>query len=665
MLCLIFSNSVVAQSEKEDLALIYGDQPLITIATGSKQTVSRAPAVATVITQQDIEAMGASDLDQVLRRVPGLHVSVKSQAYNPIYSFRGIFTDYNPQVLMLVNGLPITNVFQGDRSQIWGGMPVVNIARIEVIRGPGSALYGADAYAGVINIVTKTADDIQGTQFGVRAGSFKSKDAWVLHGGEFGEHKLATYFAVSRTDGDKQAIERDAFGRSGFTSNARDSLDVRTDLEWNSNWRWRFAYQQREIGVATGLGPGLDPQVGVPVSRLYTDLSYNEANWAPNWDVSANLSYYDIQEKSADPYFTLIPAPFFPGGMLGNPSHSERHTHLGASAFYTGLQSHRIRLGLGYRIEDMYKVNELKNFDKDFNPLGNYIDASNDPSLVFAQPHKRRLAYIFAQDEWDFAKDWTLTAGIRHDRYSDFGGTTNPRLALVWNAAYNVVIKALHGRAFRAPSFAELYNINNPVAQGNPNLKPETIVTNELALAWQPTPSLQTNFSLFRYKMSDIIRYAPVVAQNTGSQVGHGVELEANWAVNRDLKLTGNFSWQRSKDLSTASDAGLAPHRRLFLQTDWRFKPSWQLGTTINYVMDRERQFGDNRPAPSDYFTVDATLSKQQIFGNWSLRATIQNLFDVDAREPSFYSNITPPSAIPFDLPLPGRAFYVQLQHDL
>ena len=137
-LVLTWIGAAAAQpSEEEDLALVYGDKSTISIATGSNQTISRAPAVASVITAQDIQAMGATDLDQALESVPGLHVSKMSIALNPIYSFRGIFAKYNPQVLMLVNGIPITNVFAGDRSLIWGGMPLENVARIEVIRGPG------------------------------------------------------------------------------------------------------------------------------------------------------------------------------------------------------------------------------------------------------------------------------------------------------------------------------------------------------------------------------------------------------------------------------------------------------------------------------------------------------------------------------------------------
>jgi iron complex outermembrane receptor protein len=111
-LTLVWISTAAAQSsEEEDLALVYGDKSTVSIATGSHQAITRAPSAATVITSRDIEAMGVTDLDQALESVPGLHVSMNNIASNPIYSFRGISTIHNPQVLMLVNGIPITNVF--------------------------------------------------------------------------------------------------------------------------------------------------------------------------------------------------------------------------------------------------------------------------------------------------------------------------------------------------------------------------------------------------------------------------------------------------------------------------------------------------------------------------------------------------------------------------
>lgn len=681
----IVSATAAQTTEEEDLALVYGDKSMISIATGSPQAITRAPAVASVITARDIAAMGVTDLDQALESVPGLHVSMSSVALRPIYEFRGIATKYNPQVLMLVNGLPITNVLWGDRGEVWGGMPLENIARIEVIRGPGSALYGADAFAGVINVITKTAADIKGTEYGLRAGSFNSRDAWTQYGGKLGSFDAAFYLGAGKTDGQKGIIQNDsqsAWDRvfatkaslaPGSINAERKALDARADLSHEA-WRFRAAYQKREVGTGTGVAGSLDPNGLGRASKLYLDMSYEKANWAPNWDISGVAGYYDISEKG-DPVYTLFPpgafGGAFPNGMIGNPGHSERHTNASVSAFYTRLEQHRIRVGTGYRVENLYEATEVKNFDALFNPQPGsppaLVDATGNPALVSMMPHKRNVSYAFAQDEWSFAKDWALTAGIRHDRYSDFGGTTNPRLALVWDAAYNVVVKAMHGTAFRAPSFAELYAINNPVVYGNPNLKPETITTDELAFSWQPLAKLQNNLNFFRYRMRNII-VAATPYQNTGDQVGRGLELESTLDATSDLRLTGNFSLQHSIDQASGQDAGMAPHRRLFVRAGWRFAPLWQVNTKANYVADRMREPGDTRAKIPDYTLVDLTLRCESFAGNWNMRAMVTNLFNRDAREPTFQSVGTTVPGNPItlsDLPLPGRAVYLQFQHKL
>ncbi|MFP5505073.1 MAG: TonB-dependent receptor plug domain-containing protein, partial [Gammaproteobacteria bacterium] len=137
--------AVAATPDEAELSLSYGSHDFVTIATGLAQPLATAPAVATVITADDIRRMGAIDLNQVLETVPGLHVSLSSARFSPVYSFRGVHTDKNPQVLVLVNGTPITQSFLGDRGAHFN-LPVESIRRIEVIRGPGSAVYGADAF---------------------------------------------------------------------------------------------------------------------------------------------------------------------------------------------------------------------------------------------------------------------------------------------------------------------------------------------------------------------------------------------------------------------------------------------------------------------------------------------------------------------------------------
>ena len=182
-------------SQEAELALSYGDRSVISVATGSRQPLRRAPAVATVITAEDITAMGADSLDEVLEAVPGLHVSRIVVLGRSLYAMRGIYStgSVSPHVLVLLDGVPTTTAYTGDFGSLWNGRSVDNVARIEVVRGPGSALYGADAYAGVINIVSKGAADMPGTQLLVRAGSFDTYSASLMHGGNWGGWDIGLY----------------------------------------------------------------------------------------------------------------------------------------------------------------------------------------------------------------------------------------------------------------------------------------------------------------------------------------------------------------------------------------------------------------------------------------------------------------------------------------
>lgn len=669
-------------SEEEDLAQAYGDRDFVSIATGSRQPVSRAPAVATVITADDIANMGATDLDEVLEAVPGLHVARETQGFAPVYVIRGIHLGFNPQVLMLVNGIPLTSVYTGNRGGGWGGYPVDNIARVEVIRGPGSALYGADAFSGVINIITKTADDVDGTRVGVRAGSFDTRDAWVLHGGSWGPLTVAAYLRAGSTDGSGRLVRADAqtgrdalLGTSaslapGPINNQRDFIDAALDLSLEK-WRWRASVKQRHLGTGTGVASSLDPQGHTDSRNISSDLSYESGNFARHWAVSLQASYMHYQELSdlvlVPPGGSLGGAPFT-DGVIGNPDNWEQHRRVGASVVYTGLEDHRLRLGLGVEHEEVYKVRESKNFQPDFQPIGtgsvdDVIDVTD--TAPFMRPFGRTKRYLYAQDEWRFATDWTLTAGLRHDDYSDFGGTTNPRVALVWDAAYNMTAKLLFGTAFRAPSLSELYAINNPVINGNPNLKPEKIKTLEAAFSWYPVSRLHLDLNLFRYEASDIIRLVDFVYENRGRQTGSGMEFEAGWDVSDSVRLSGNYSYQRSIDRGTGEDAGNAPQHQIYVRADWRFMPGWSLHSQINWLDSRARVAGDPRPDLAGYETVDLTLRTTGRARSWDIAVSVRNLFDVDAREPTPFdqSPLQPFVSLPDDFPLARRSVVIQASY--
>jgi iron complex outermembrane receptor protein len=709
LLCQISAAMAEELSEDERALLqIYGNQEMISIATGIKQPIGKAPAVASVITAEDIKAMGATDLDEVLESVPGIHVAKSTTGYNPIYTIRGVYSNNNPQVLVLINGIPITNLFQGDRSRMWGGMPVQAIARVEVVRGPGSAVYGADAFSGVINIITKTKKDINGTEVGGRIGSFDTYDGWFLHGDTWAGFDVAAMLEYHDTEGPKNIIDADAqtiydklYGTHaslapGELNLQRKNIDARIDLS-RGNWRFRGGLQSRaDKGNGVGYAQALEPNSRTTSERWNADLNYDNPHFAENWDVKAQLSYFAPDPSQAmennltlfppgavlpiglngqvtsprDPNLTLVN---FPQGYIGNPAVFERHARFSTSAIYTGFSDHSIRMGGGFNYGSLYKAQATENFGINPatgtpNPLipgFSLIDVSDTPS-TFIRTADRKNFFAFLQDEWKFANDWSFTGGARFDNYSDFGSTVNPRMALVWETRYNLTTKLLYGSAFRPPSFAELYIINNPVNQGNTKLRPETMDTVELAFDYRPTDKLRLGLNIFNYWWQDIVRYVPDIgaptatAQNTGTQTGYGGELEAEWQAADTLKLIGNYAFQKSQDENLNHDSGNSPHHQIYLRANWEFMPNWQITPQAKWIVGRGRVDGDVRPPVPDYTWVDLTLRRKRIAEHWEVAFSVRNLFDVNARDPSIMGRAS--AAIPNDLPLASRSFFGEIR---
>ncbi len=687
LLALAWTAGAAQAGDEDELALIYGDKTTVSIATGDAVALRRAPAVASVITAEDIAAMGAIDLDDVLETVPGVHVSRSANLYAPLYVMRGIYSQNNAQTLMLQNGVPMSTLLTGNRGNMWAGLPLDNVARIEIIRGPGSALYGADAYAGVINIITKNASESDGTQIGVRAGANHLRDGWLLHGGKWGDVEVAAYLRQGTTHGFNGQVAADAQTRNDQINGTRaslapgninvgsDAIDGSVDLAYQ-HWRLRGGYKLRDnIGTGAGIASALDPVGKGQSKRTSVDLSWADNQLGDSWGAGFNLSYMNFLQRVPTP-FLLYPATVkfatgtFADGMIGAPETAERQTRVSAFVSYAGVDGHHLRVGAGHDDLDMYSTSERKNFSFAANglpiPTGPVIDYAT--IAPFMQPQRRTSNYVYVQDEWQLAPDWTLTAGLRRDVYSDVGGTTNPRLALVWDMAYDLTAKLMYGQAFRAPAFNELYSINNPVSRGNTGLQPETIRTLEAAFSWQSSRDLQINLNLFHYQMKEIIRsVANQVAGtgstfiNTGNQNGKGLELEAVWDLGRSVRLSGNYAYQQSIDEATGKDAGYAPHHHLYGRADWRFSSEWQASAQLNRVADRRRPVGDNRAAVPDYTTVDATLRTARGKNEWNFAASIRNLFDAKVLEPS----LAPGLVLPNDLPMAPRTFYLQASYVL
>lgn len=655
-----------------------------TLASGTATPLDKAAAIATVITAEDIEAMGANDISQVLETVPDLHVGISDQAFAPKYNIRGITSKHNSQTLILINGVPITNLFTGNRGQTWMGMPVKGIARIEVIRGPGSALYGADAFAGVINIITKNADDIYGTHVGAGVGNFGQRSAWLQHGSSHGKRKIAVNLEAYKTSGwdsiieqDQQTIFDNIFGtKASLAPNTvntmKDVIEARFEVA-SENDSLRLGYQGNfNIGSGAGLAQALDPEGRFKGERFNIDYTYNFNQLIPNWQIQTRTSFYrstQAVEKNALVFpknflITLDGKTFhsYPNGLIGNPALKEDHARFDVSGLFKGIDNHFIRVGTGFYWGDIFEVTESKNFYPDFSPRPALTDVS-DTSEVFLPEKDRKNYYAFGQDEWQIANSLQLTTGLRYDYFSDFGSTVNPRLALIWANTSDITTKLLYGRAFRAPSISELFVTSNPIQLGNPRLKPELIDTYELALSHKASEYLLYSINVYHYQINDYIVLIPTglgsnQMQNSGKRHGQGLGLEMDYSPLDNLRIVANYSYQISKDDTTKQASGENPNHQLYVRGEWDINKSWLFSPQVNRIGQQKRAAGDTRAPMESYTAVDVSLRYKKLAQPLSLALSVHNLFNANVREAS-----PAPAVVANDFPMAKRSIMAELNY--
>lgn len=604
----------------------------VSISTSTKQTLSKAPSVVSLITAEDIKATGATNLMEMLQGVPGIYVKTNLFGFKPLITFRGAS---GANVLLMVNGAPAKDLVWSP-GIFWKGMPVEMIERIEIIRGPGSALFGSDAAAGVINVITKTAGRIDNSEAGVRVGSFDSQSGWLQHGTRWNDFDIALTAQVAHTDGHDPFIARARSNTSGDARYGWDNTDLHLSIG-KGDWRM-LADHTRHDDVQIGLTGAavLDPQTRARDNLTSLALFYDNPDFAPNWGLNAELRYRDMEYSSGNGFWEGLP-----GLTLNRMDSAERRMNFEAGAVYQGFQNHALRMGGGFQIQD------LREFKQYWDGVAQPLDA----------PQKRRTGYFFLQDIWSFAKDWELTAGLRYDRYSDFGGTLNPRLALVWQASERLTAKLMYGQAFRAPSYLELHlatSANPP----NPALKPERSKTWEASFSWLATRDLRLGLNVYDFKRTQVIApevTTPFKFQNHDEFVTRGIELEGQWQATRSLRLSGNLSHMRNEDVTSSLRDVSIPMTQAYLRADWAFLPKWNWNLQTHWFDDRPLPAGDPRRKIGAHALTDTTI--RYFHGSeWEFAASIRNLFDTDARE---YSA----RGLYYNLPLPGRNFYAEVRY--
>ncbi len=629
----------------------------VTSVSKKSERLMDATAAVFVITSEDIRRAGVRTIAEALRMAPGIQVA-QIDANKWTISARGFNDTFCNKLLVLIDGRSVyTPLFSGVIWDVQDTM-IEDIDRIEVIRGPGATLWGANAVNGVINIITKTAQETQGGLVSVGAGSHEAYNAAVRYGAPLGSDGAFRLYAkgFSRggyvdVNGDEANDEWDTL-RSGFRMDmdltSRDSLMIQGDI-YQGNEEQTLDLPETLTAPAAGPQPYSADFFGADIltrwRRTYSDKS------------DFTLQFYydrtDRQQVVIEEVRDLIDLDFQHRFQL------------------TGRQE--VVWGLGYR------------WTQDDLAHGEAGDA------VSMNPNSRtdQLFSAFIQDEITLAPDkWWLTLGSKFEHNDYTGFEVQPSMRLRWKPSRSQTAWAAVSRAVRTPSRADHdFRSNRDVVVvpgipfptvfqntilGDDDFKSEELLSYELGHRWYPNTKVSIDIATF-YNQYENLRtieqnadaaflemspvphvVVPYFIDNKMEGETFGIETAASWHPLTHWKLTAAYTWMQvllridddSLDRGAEKEAGYTPMNQFQLRSALDLSRGWSFDTELYYVTELEKM---DVPA---YTRLDLRLGWQPN-ARWEISINGENLLDDQHGEFGERTDI-----IPSDIP---RQIYGQV----
>jgi outer membrane receptor for ferrienterochelin and colicins len=617
-------------AEKRDLTdMSLQDLLNIEIFSASKflQKASEAPASIDIITADEIARYGYRNINDVLRSVPGFYVT-NDRNYSYIGA-RGFARpgDYNSRLLLLVDGKRLNdNVYDSFLAGEESPVDIDLISRIEVIRGPSSSLYGASAFFGIINIVTKTGVDFAGTEVSAEAASYDRYKGRIttgtkLHNGV--EFLLSATVLDSHGQGKLLFPEyNDRANNFGFAENADAERKRNIFASFSfQNWSARAGHNSRKKIIPTGSFDTVfnTDRTFTIDSHTFADLKYDRV-LAGDLGLSLRMTYdrsryhgdylYDYSETE-DPVF-VINRDGSQGEFWGAEFQLTKRF----------LQKHRFTSGLDYR-NNIHQ--DQDNYDVD--PYVSYLSDRRN-SDVWA-------AYL--QDEYSIIKDLVLSAGLRYDHYQSFGGTTNPRIGLIYGGSRRTTVKALYGQAFRAPNVYELY-YKGGISKDNPLLKPESIRTWELVFERSLGQSVRLSSSVYDYTIKNLITQdmeltsGMLVYENAQKVNAKGLEIQLTRKDANGIQMRLSYTAQRALDADSHEPLSNSPRQVTQASLIAPFVKGKLFASFETLYMGRRRTLSGK--AVDSFMVSNLAIFSHKLFRNFELSAGLYNVFDKRYSDP-------------------------------
>ncbi|WP_161575426.1 TonB-dependent receptor plug domain-containing protein [Beggiatoa leptomitoformis] len=557
MLSFSLSYTVVYAAEKDDLL----DVPLesllvmqVSVASKTEEQLGEAPSSVTVFTRQQLSRMGVKSVEALLNFVPGFTTSretVFGQGYT--VSARGSTTpqaSYN--ILFMLDGQRLNGDLGGGALDYNHLISLYNVKQVEIIRGPGSALYGTGAFSGVVNIITET----DANEVFVGAGDMDSREAYFNVSKKGKDWHVAASARYFEDAGQTYTHLIDPYVAS--TQDPRQGDDGNLSINYK-DLKFTLQHSSRDFTdfyVASSLGNGnnsFESDRNAAFFR-YNLVDNKESSWSLEGGYT-EMGLTTVEEAYSQRTMEELSSTVNTTGkaaVLKITDSTEHAWNIGINGRQQWNKEHGSSIGIQwynpvideYHQLSNYNLRELNNALFSMPPSGTvtYYDGIVEDAL-YNKDDGRDILGIYLQHKYQPIESLDITLGSRYDRYSDFGNTVNPRLAVVYSLSDTTKLKGMYGEAFRAPSIRQL---STPLL-GNRDLKPEKIKT--LELAWlQQHNGFQTALTYFHSRSQDKIDTV-LVAPNSRRFMNlddklttDGWELEASTDVFYGISLRAAYS---------------------------------------------------------------------------------------------------------------------------
>lgn len=519
------------------------EEETVSTAIRREQPISQAPSNVYVITAEDIRQSGAPDVPTVLRRIPGLEVmQITGAEFN--VSARGNNQLLANKMLVLVDGRSVYIDVQG--FVFWKGLPVTlpEIKQIEVIKGPIAALYGFNAFDGLVNIITKSPEELEGTTLQIGGGEIGTVSTSAINAGTRGKlrYRLSGGYEQNHQWRDHDALAFRSYKFNGQTEYALSGLS-------KVSVSGGLVYMNPHDGPLVGAGNTLvQPSVKLP----YANVAYENQGFFVRsyWN-----GFFADSEALAHPLLRGFVQTTDPTGNSDLEFAGNTYNVEGQHSLKVG-ESGRFTYGINYR-HNTFSCNCLSTFG-----------------------HENRLGF-YVQGEWSATPSVNVVGGLRYDLHTQINPTFSPRLAILYTPIPGHTLRAQVSVAYRPPTLFEthedarlvplvpnpLFTTTNPVL-GSKNLDPEEILSYELGYqGWFYRHRLRVRADLFFNRISDLIglESSGNISRNvnTGRAEIYGGEVGVEFQATSWLTGFANYSYQEiGKNITGLSRRG-APESKV------------------------------------------------------------------------------------------------------